>query len=402
MQSLLGLTTLQLLVLLGAAVVGWRRRPPKLESGERPSFAVLVPAHDEELVISRTLIALEEQNYPRDRFRVFVIADNCQDRTARLARSIGATVWERQDRWRPGKGQALAWSLGRLRAEWPDVDAVAVVDADCQASRNMLDAMATRLQRGAAAVQVQDLVANPTESWAAGLRFAGFVLVNVIHPLGKCTLGLSGSVIGTGMAFSKALLERQPWDAFTITEGIEYNLRLALGGEKVDFAQEAWVSSAAPTSLRLARVQNLRWESGRLTLGRVWIPKLVTAGIRQRDLQRLYAGLELLIPPQSLIFAGNVASGALALFLRSPTVVAMAVANLLGQGCFVLGGLALVRAPVAVYRALIMAPLLAAWKVWLYLILLAGRGPKTWIRSERLPPAASATGQQWADQSPAV
>ena len=379
--SVLGLTTCYLLALLGAAAGRSRRPPATVPGGLR--FAIVVPAHDEEAGIEETLASLRRLDYPADRYEVIVVADNCRDRTAALARAVGATVYERHDPERPGKGHALAWALERLLAERPEAEAVVVVDADCCVSPNLLAAMEVRLRDGASAVQANYVVANPGASWSSGLRFAAFALINTVRPLGKERLGLSCGLLGTGMGFSRALLDRQPWQAFSITEDRQYHLQLVEAGERVVFVPEASVSSPMPTSLRGAREQQLRWEGGRWRLAGEWMPRLIRSGLRRGDPVRLHAALEPLVPPQSLLLAGIAPLAVLAVGLRSRAGLWLAAASLLGQTCYVVGGLLLVRAPAAAFRALALAPVLAIWKLGLYARVLLGRGPTGWVRTDR-------------------
>jgi Glycosyltransferase like family 2 len=372
-----------LLALLGAAA--WGRRAGGAVSAGRGvlRFAIVVPARDEEASIARTLASLDLLAYPYARFEPIVIADNCSDRTAERAAEAGATVWARDGGAGGGKGAALEWGLERLAAERPEVEAVVLVDADCTVAPNLLSAVEGRLQTGASAVQARYEVANPDASPIAGLRYASFALINIVRPLGKASLGLSSGLFGTGMAFSTALLARRPWTARSLLEDQEFHAALVAAGERVEFAPETWVSSGMPTSLRRSSSQQLRWDAGRGRLIRRWTPCLLRLGLRRRDLARVHAGLEPLVPPQSLLLGANVLAG-LAALPASRRVRRAALANLACQTAFVTGGLALARAPAAVWRALALAPALALWKLGLLARLWAGKGPTSWVRTERV------------------
>jgi 1,2-diacylglycerol 3-beta-glucosyltransferase len=371
---------LYLLALLGAAARGNRRRPPAPRSRGELRFAVVIPAHDEQASIGGTLASLADLDYPRALLETVVIAHNCSDDTAALAARTGATVWEH--RGEHGKGAALAWGLARVVAERPEVDAVVVVDADCSVAPNLLSALEARLRAGASAVQAAYEVANPSASTTAALRWASFALINRVRPLGKATLGLSAGLLGTGMAFRRELLAARPWAARSLVEDQEHHLDLVSAGVRVGFAPETWVRSAMPTSLRRSRSQQLRWDAGRVRLLRKSTPGLLAEGVRRRDPVRLHAALEPLVPPQSLLLAANVATAALA--LRGSRATRWAgVANVTGQTGFVLGGLALARAPLAIWRALALAPALAAWKLVLLSRLVFGGAPSDWVRTAR-------------------
>jgi 1,2-diacylglycerol 3-beta-glucosyltransferase len=379
LESVLALSASYLLALLLAAWRGNALEPPTNEVGQL-DLTVLVPAHDEEAGISATLRSLQACDYPTRARRIIVVADNCSDLTASCALVRGVEVWERVDAGRRGKGFALAWALERLRTE-RSFDAVVMLDADCEPSPNMLAAIEARIHAGASAVQVNYISSNPGASSASALRFAGLALMNTVRFRGKQRLGLSCGLVGSGMAFTRELLEREPWTATGLTEDGEYHMRLVKAGVSVGFVSEAYVSSPMPTVHGSASEE--RWEQGKLQLIRRWSPRLISSGIARRDPVRLHAGLECLVPPQSLISAGSLASIALATLAGSRRLFALSLLTLLGQFAFVLGGLRLVRAPTHVYRALAVAPVLIVSKSLLYARLLRGRGPTSWVRAGR-------------------
>ncbi len=394
LEGALALSSAYLLALLLAA-----RREAKSSSGlpgaQRESelrLVVLIPAHNEQGGIQATLDALARCEYPFAARRTVVIADNCTDQTAERARSAGAEVWERVESAKRGKGQALRWAIERLKVDGSAFDGVVVLDADCIASSNLLAAINLRLGSGASALQVNYVVGNPHLSPASALRFGAFALMNTVRYLGKQRLGLSCGLAGTGMAFTRDLLDREPWRSTGLAEDGEYHMRLVLAGERVEFVKDAWVSSSMPTTLRGSSAQQARWEHGKLQLIGHWSPRLVSLGLAKRDPVRIHAGLESLVPPQSLITAGSLLSLFAGPLLGSKRLVALSALTLAAQATFVLAGLRLVRAPAQVYRALPTAPALIATKVALYGRLLGGRGPTSWQRTGRevtMAPGAS-------------
>jgi len=384
-DAILGLSTAYLIALLLAArssIVN------SLSSEHAPGrsrlqFVVLIPAHNEEAGIQGTLHSLGSIDYPREHWTAIVIADNCTDATAARAREAGAETWERTDPERPGKGSALAWALEQLEGDALTFDAVAIVDADCQVSSNLLSAMEERLVAGAEAVQVNYVVGNADASHVAALRYAAFVLIDTVRPLGKQRLSFSCGLLGTGMGFSAALLGREPWNATGLAEDGEYHMHLVAAGVRVAFIMDACVRSAMPTSYEQGSAQQARWEQGKLHTIRAWSPRLVALGLHERDLARVHAGLELLVPPQSLLAAGSLTTGATSAVFGFRRLALFSAGMLGAQLAFVVGGLWLVRAPAHVYRSLMVAPALIVRKVTLYGNLLRGRGPKSWVRTER-------------------
>lgn len=378
------LSTSYLLTLLAGSTRDAGQQTPDPAADPSPFVvAVLVPAHDEAAGIDKTLEALTVQDHPRAQREVFVVADNCTDATAAVAEQHDVVVWSRDDPDRRGKGYALTWGLSRLWEERPDVDAVLVVDADCIASENLVSAVARAMQSGAVAVQAAYRVANAEASRESALRAAGFALMHDVRAGGKSALGLSAGLFGTGMAFRSSVLRAIPWSGSAVTEDTDYHLRLVRAGIVVRYVSEASVSSDMPTTAADARSQHMRWEGGNATLARRTVPGLLAEGLRLRDVQVLHAGVERLVPAQSLLAAtsGVAVAGAAVLGARGLRNVALLGA--FGQVAYVLVGLRVAGVPAATWRALVSAPALVARRLALAAGIARHGGPTEWTRTER-------------------
>ena len=378
-----GAQTAYLLVVLVASAAGRRSAPESPGAGPLPDLLVLVPAHDEELLVGDAVDSLLAADYGGGRREVVVIADNCSDRTAAVAAEHGATVWKRDAVDARGKGQALAWAIKQAERERPGVAAIAVIDADCRITANLLRVLGAGVASGADAVQAENRVSNPDDSHTAALRFAGFALFNAVRPRGKEHLGLSCGLLGTGMAFAAATLRAVPWTAFSVGEDREYHARLVASGRRARFAPEAAVFSAAPATPEAAVVQQTRWETGNVELALRWSPRLLLAGIARADVQRIHAAIELLVPPLSLLVTQTLAGGALAAAGGDRRLVRRAAAVGAAQVVYVVGGLAAAGAPPTVYRALAAAPGLIVRKLAQYGRILTGGGATAWERTSR-------------------
>lgn len=371
-------------VYLLALTIGAFRRRHYREPQTSPSkkFGVIIPAHDEELLLGRLLDSLEKIDYPAQLFDVFVVADNCTDATAALAYARGARVLERRDNLLTGKGHALRWALDILLGGERRYDAFVVFDADSLVSANFLRVMNDRLLSGSLVVQGYYNVANPDDSWSTALRYVALALVHYLRPLGKTFYGASAGLKGNGMCFATAVVEGRGWTTYALAEDVEYHLDLVSSGFKVDFAPNAVVRAEMPATLRSARSQNLRWERGRWDVVRTRVPGLIRTGIKRRSLAQLDAAAEQLVPPFTvpvllavLCLIAGVASGA-----RLTAWVASAI--IVCQALYVLVGLLLVRAPARVYISLLHAPVYIPWKTWLYLVSLVG-ADRRWVRTAR-------------------
>jgi 1,2-diacylglycerol 3-beta-glucosyltransferase len=240
------------------ATVALVPRPRSLAAGPpRARFVVVIPAHNEEAGITATLRSCADLDYPPELFRVVVIADNCSDATAVIARDHGASVLERHDSRLCGKGHALAWALPQVLAEGPD--AVLLLDADCTLERHALQTLAARLAAGQQVLQARVVTANPDASAVSYAAAVGNLLENDLFYAPKDRLGGAVFLRGTGMMFSRAVLETYPWDAYSLAEDSEYTLTLLRAGVAVRWVAEVTVSSDAPTDLSQLKVQRRRW-----------------------------------------------------------------------------------------------------------------------------------------------
>jgi len=356
----------------------------ELRSAGLLRFAVLVPAHDEEPVVGATVASLLRLDYPRERFSVHVVADNCADATAEVARRNGACVHERNEPRIRGKGAALNWLAESLAAEIADADAYVVVDADTVVSANLLAALERHLARGADAVQTLYIVAASSDQPLVRLRELALRLVCHLRPLAYTILGASTPLFGNGMCFSAALWRRYRWSESSVVEDGELFLRLVHDGRRVALADEASVSAAMPTTFRDARSQALRWERGRFDHF-LLCAGLACRGAVRRDINDLFAGLSVLIPPFTVLLAGDILALASAALLRWIPLAVLAAAALLCLIFYVFRGAALGALTArTMFRIVLWAPQYTAWKVWMVFLAAVGVGRGDWTRTARV------------------
>ena len=346
--------------------------------------AVLVPAHNESINILPTIACLLPQMRKGD--RLIVIADNCVDDTATLARSAGAHVVERHHVELRGKGYALAFGVDSLRADPPDV--VIVVDADCTVTPDAVARVARRSIESGCPVQMLNLM--HTEA-AAGVRLRilefAMIVKNLVRPLGAYRLGGACHLTGTGMALPWVLVSKAKLASGHTAEDMKLGVDMAMAGYPAEFYFGAKVSSLFPEDVAIARTQKSRWEHGHLATLTEELPRLLAAALRKGSWALFVLSLDLLIPPVALYaliltaalmltgMAGIIWNGLLpAIFVLSAAGVALCMA--VGLAWFRYG-----RQLLSV-RELLVTPLYAIWKLPVYLAY-ALRKRSGWVRTKR-------------------
>ncbi|MEN9905702.1 MAG: hypothetical protein RLZZ555_2267, partial [Pseudomonadota bacterium] len=275
---LLALPALALLLLTLAARHG--SLPPAGGLDSRPQLAVLVPAHNESCHLLPTLANLINQLGAQD--RLLVVADNCSDDTAALARQAGAWVVERCDPVRRGKGYALAFGVDHLRTDPPEV--VVIVDADCTLRPGSLAAAASLAASSGHPVQMLYLMHSPAGAKLRQrlLEFAWRVK-NQVRAQGSDRLGGACHLTGSGMAFPWAVLEHAPLATGHVTEDMQLGIELALAGQAPRLCTAAQVDSDFPADGQATRTQKTRWEHGHLATLTGQLPRLLRAWLQRRD-----------------------------------------------------------------------------------------------------------------------
>jgi cellulose synthase/poly-beta-1,6-N-acetylglucosamine synthase-like glycosyltransferase len=369
--------------LLTSTIASYRFRKQEPARNRFLNIGVLIPAHNEEEGIVRTIESIRSGDYPANRFEVWVIADNCNDRTAERARQAGAQVYERVDRDLRGKGFALDWFLKNHRNECLSTDAIAIIDADVVADRSFLCEMSASLSNpDIRVVQAYNGVSNPHAGWRPALIDAAFNIFNHLRMAGSFMLSGTSVLKGNGMGFRTHVLERYGWPCHSIVEDMEFTLELLREGIPVHYNPDAVVRSEMVTSGKNASSQRARWEGGRFMLVRQMTRPLLTLFRKSGETRYLYALAELAIPPLSMLAMLFGLATCAAPFLGLPWVAL--AAGFWGVLVFYLvSGQIQRKAPVSTWLYLAAAPLYILWKIPLYAGMVIGRNNKTWIRTTR-------------------
>jgi cellulose synthase/poly-beta-1,6-N-acetylglucosamine synthase-like glycosyltransferase len=363
---------------------GRRASAPPAGSRADADVAVLIPAHNEAAGIEATLRVLKAQLRAGD--RVLVVADNCNDDTAALARRAGAEVIERSDALQRGKGFAIDFGVRHLSARPPAM--VLIVDADCLLDAGALETLAGLCRHSARPVQALYEMNAPA---GAGLRarvsaFAWRVR-NRVRPLGWWAVGAPCQLMGTGMMFPWLLLRDAPLASGHIAEDVQLGADLALRGKPPLFAPQARVTSTFPEGDAAAASQRRRWEHGNLALMFAHGPRLIAAGLRRADIRLLALAADLMVPPLALLVQlqlGLALLGGLVWWLGAdalPLAISTGALALLVLSILAAWRLA-GRDVIALSELLLTAPAYALRKLPMYAAFLWKR-QSTWVRAKR-------------------
>lgn len=291
--------------LFGIQIFGWYKRKEEPASSYPPEkkFALVVAAHNEELVIGHIVDSLFKQNYPRELFDVFVIADNCTDKTAEVAEQHGAKVYKRFNDRERGKGYALEWMFNQIYEMEEKYDVVSVFDADNLVSSNFLAEMNKQLCKGYKVVQGYIDSKNPFDSWITCSYSIAFWLSNRIFQLPRYYLGLSCGLCGTGFCIDLEILKRIGWGATCLTEDLEFTMKLALNDLKVAWAHNAVVYDEKPLTLKQSWHQRKRWMQGHADCAGRFLGQLFKKAFKENNLLAFDCAIYL-FQPIRFIFIG--------------------------------------------------------------------------------------------------
>ncbi len=358
--------------------------PTRSSRDPRRRLAVLVPAHNESASITTTLEDIKAQLRAGD--RLLVVADNCTDDTAAVARLSGAEVVDRQDSERIGKGYALDWGLRHLDKDPPDV--LVMIDADCRLAEGSIARLTGACSMTGRPVQALYLMTVPDGS-RINKQIAAFAwrVKNWVRPLGLGGLGLPCQMVGTGMAFPWPVIRTADLASGWIVEDLKLGLDLAAAGHPPLFCPSARVTSQFASSAWGADIQRSRWEHGHIMTILKLAPRILCIAIARANFSLLALTLDLAVPPLSLLalllilmfaitgVAALLGVGSAALMISTACLVGFAMTVGLAWNSY--------GRDVLPARAISSVPFYILAKLGLYGQILFGKMTAQWIRTDR-------------------
>ncbi|MEO1253121.1 MAG: glycosyltransferase family 2 protein [Pseudomonadota bacterium] len=261
---------------------------------ENPSLAVLIPAHNEGahlLPTLRDLSAAAEAGA-----RVIVVADNCTDDTAEVAKNAGADVLIRHDPERRGKGYALQYAIDALRSASPEI--VLFLDADARFAPDAPFALARLSASQGRPVQARYDMAPADDAGPVGAVAAfAWVFINLVRMRGLASIAGVTRFTGVGLAAPWSTLEGLDFGSGALTE--DHGLTFALAERRAAprFAPWIRVESAFPQKQSAMVTQRARWEHGSLGVLTRLAPRALARAIREKNMQLGAIALDAMTPP---------------------------------------------------------------------------------------------------------
>ena len=267
------------------SLVKLKDKPLKVNKDHR--FMAIIPAHNEEAVVGNLIESLKNQTYNKDLYDIYVIADNCTDNTAKIAKEAGAIVYERFDETKKTKGYALNWFLQQKIAEDAPYDAFFVFDADNIVDKNFIKNMNKKLCQGEDVVQGYRDIKNPSDNWITAGYAIFYWQMHRFYHLARYNIGLSPLLNGTGFMVKFDVIKPQGWDTETLTEDIEFSLKRIIKGKKLGWATDAIVYDEQPTGFRQSWSQRSRWTVGHIQCIKKYTKELAIAAKENKKMINL-------------------------------------------------------------------------------------------------------------------
>lgn len=252
------------------------KKPKKYAALKLHKYAVVICARNEEAVIAQLIESIKSQDYPADLVDTFVVADNCTDKTAEIARQAGARVYERFNKVQVGKGFALSYFFDQIKEAYGEryYDGYYIFDADNLLDEHYITEMNKVFSNGYTAVTSYRNTKNYGDSWVSACYGLWFLREAEYLNYSRNELGVSCAVSGTGFLVSSELIEKNGgWIYHTLTEDLEFTADMITRGEKIGYCHEAIIYDEQPVSLSQSITQRSRWMKGSMqVMGRYSIP----------------------------------------------------------------------------------------------------------------------------------
>lgn len=258
-------------------------------------LAVIVAARNEEKVIGHLLDSLNKQNYPKELYEVFVVPNNCTDKTEEMSIQKGAKIIECQGNIK-SKGDALKYTFKFMEQNYPEFDAYCIFDADNIVHPNYLRRMNDTLCSGFRVAQGYRDSKNPSDTWISSCYSLFYWIQNYFFNQARMNMGWSSSINGTGFMVSKDVIKKNGFNTVTLTEDVEFAAQCALNNERIAFVKDAITYDEQPLGFIQSWKQRTRWSIGTIQCLKMYSPKLMKTAFKKKIPQAFDMSLFFIAP----------------------------------------------------------------------------------------------------------
>lgn len=248
------------LYFLVMAVGVFGKKKEKVSSSTKNHFAVLVAARNEEEVIGNLISSLKKQDYPKDKYDIYVVINNCTDNTLDVAKDAGAKIILCTEKVK-SKGDVLKYTFNKLKDNM-DIDAYVIFDADNVVHRNFLSKMNDSINDGYEVVQGFRDTKNICDNWLSTSYALLYYLQSLFINKSRFNFGKSSFLNGTGFMVKKDVIDTYGFNPKTITEDVEFTAICAINGVKIAFNEDAITYDEQVTDFKSSLKQRKRWSFG--------------------------------------------------------------------------------------------------------------------------------------------
>lgn len=258
------------------------------------NFAILIAARNEEKVIGNLIESLNKLNYPKDNYNIYVIPNNCTDKTESVAKEKGANVIKCTVKTKT-KGEVLKFAFSKLKKN-KEIDAYIIFDADNVVHPEFLNKMNKALNSGYRVAQSFRDAKNPSDNWLSGSYALFYLIQNVFFNHARMTFNGSSSINGTGFMIKKSYIDEVGFNTYSLTEDVEFTGQCALNKEKIVFVEDAITYDEYPIKFISSWKQRKRWTAGMLTCMKLYSPKLFIDYLKTGNIASLDMSLTYIAP----------------------------------------------------------------------------------------------------------
>ena len=228
-------------------------------------YAIIIAARNEQTVLGNLLDSIAAQDYPAQNLTTFVVADNCTDQTAAVARQHGAICYERFNDRECTKGFALRYLFEMIERDYgrDRFDGYLIFDADNLLMHDYISRMNDAFDAGERVVVSYRNTKNLGDGWLSASYALHWVRTCRLEHCARSFFGISARIQGTGVLFDKSFVANG-WNYTSLTEDRAFSSDVVAEGVTIAYQHDAQFFDEQPTSIFIAMRQRLRWAKGNL------------------------------------------------------------------------------------------------------------------------------------------